>query len=88
MTSGNTDIDHASRELGLVLRHKGRAAERLSYSRLGVEQIGHVYEGLLEFSCRKVRDPFVGLTGKAEPERALAELESVAASGELAPWLQ
>lgn len=72
----------------LVLRHKGRAAERLSYSRLGVEQIGHVYEGLLEFSCRKVRDPFVGLTGKAEPERALAELESVAASGELAPWLQ
>ncbi|MGH4010412.1 MAG: Eco57I restriction-modification methylase domain-containing protein [Pseudonocardiaceae bacterium] len=72
----------------LVLRHKSRAAERLSYSRLGVEQIGHVYEGLLEFSCRKVREPFVGLTGKAEPEVALAELESLAASGERAPWLR
>lgn len=72
----------------LVLRHKGKAAERLSYARLGVEQIGHVYEGLLEFSCRKVRAPFVGLAGKAEPEVALAELESIAASGELRHWLR
>ncbi|MGB7797653.1 MAG: DNA methyltransferase [Pseudonocardiaceae bacterium] len=72
----------------LVLRHKGKAAERLSYSRLGVEQIGHVYEGLLEFSCRTVREPFVGLTGKAEPEVPLAELESVAAGGEFAQWLR
>ncbi|MGQ0774505.1 MAG: DNA methyltransferase, partial [Pseudonocardiales bacterium] len=72
----------------LVLRHKGRAAERLSYARLGVEQIGHVYEGLLEFSCRKVSEPFVGLTGKAEPEVALAELESVATHGELRQWLR
>ncbi|MGH3550407.1 MAG: Eco57I restriction-modification methylase domain-containing protein, partial [Pseudonocardiaceae bacterium] len=72
----------------LVLRHKGKAAERLSYARLGVEQIGHVYEGLLEFSCRKVSEPFVGLAGKAEPERALAQLESVAARGELPQWLQ
>jgi hypothetical protein len=72
----------------LVLRHKGKAAERLSYSRLGVEQIGHVYEGLLEFSCRAVREPYVGLTGKAEPEVALAELESVAADGEFAQWLR
>lgn len=72
----------------LILRHKGRAAERLSYSRLGVEQIGHVYEGLLEFSCRKVREPFVGLTGKAELELALAELESIATQGELPQWLR
>ncbi|PZS40815.1 MAG: hypothetical protein DLM62_00835, partial [Pseudonocardiales bacterium] len=72
----------------LVLRHKGKAAERLSYARLGVEQIGHVYEGLLEFSCRKVREPFVGLAGKAEPEVALAELESIAAHGELPQWLR
>jgi hypothetical protein len=71
----------------LVLRHKGKAAERLSYSRLGVEQIGHVHEGLLEFSCRTVREPFVGMTGKAEPEVPLAELESVAAGGEVAQWL-
>lgn len=74
----------------LVLRHKGKAAERLSYARLGVEQIGHVYEGLLEFSCRKVREPFVGLAGKAEPEVALAELESRASHGEteFRQWLR
>ena len=72
----------------LVLRHKGRAAERLSYARLGVEQIGHVYEGLLEFSCRKVSEPFAGLVGKAKPEVGLAELESVAAQGGLPPWLR
>ncbi|MGH3853186.1 MAG: Eco57I restriction-modification methylase domain-containing protein [Pseudonocardiaceae bacterium] len=74
----------------LVLRHRGKAAERLSYARLGVEQIGHVYEGLLEFSCRKVNEPFVGLAGKTEPEVTLAELESVAAQGdtELRQWLQ
>ncbi|MGH4017274.1 MAG: hypothetical protein ACRDSL_25770, partial [Pseudonocardiaceae bacterium] len=72
----------------LVLRHRGRAAERLSYARLGVEQIGHVYEGLLGFSCRKVSEPFVGLAGKAEPEVSLTELESVAARGELPQWLR
>ncbi len=74
----------------LVLRHRGKAAERLSYARLGVEQIGHVYEGLLEFSCCKVGEPFLGLAGKAEPEVALAELESVATQGDakLRQWLQ
>ncbi|SHG63842.1 Eco57I restriction-modification methylase domain-containing protein [Streptoalloteichus hindustanus] len=73
----------------LVLRHKGRAAERLSYAGLDVEQIGHVYEGLLDFSCRKVDEPYVGLIGKLEPEIPLAELESLAAQGDekLRTWL-
>jgi hypothetical protein len=59
----------------LVLRRRGGAAERLSYKGLDVEQIGHVYEGLLEFSCLRVDEPYLGLIGKNEPELALAEVE-------------
>lgn len=71
----------------LMLRHRGKAAERLSYARLGVEQIGHVYEGLLEFSCLRVDEPYVGLRGKLEPELPLTELESVAEE-DFPAWLQ
>ncbi len=73
----------------LVLRHRGRAAEKLSYSSLGVEQIGHVYEGLLDFSCARVTEPYVGLLGRREPELPLAELEAAAERGEaeLRVWL-
>ncbi|WP_200826978.1 Eco57I restriction-modification methylase domain-containing protein [Thermomonospora echinospora] len=67
----------------LILRHKkGKAAaERLSYKGLDVEQIGHVYEGLLEFSCLKVKEPYVGLMGKHEPELPLRTLEEEYAKG-------
>lgn len=67
----------------LVLRHKrGKAAaERLSYKGLDVEQIGHVYEGLLEFSCLKVDEPYVGLMGRNEPELPLRRLEEEHAKG-------
>jgi hypothetical protein len=73
----------------LWLRRGRSAAERLSYQSLNVEQIGHVYEGLLEFSCRRVDLPHVGLTGKREPELALVELEAAALEGEerLRGWL-
>lgn len=63
----------------LLLRHKAKAAERLSYTGLDVEQIGHVYEGLLEFSCLRVNEPYVGLAGKFEPEIALSVVEAQAA---------
>lgn len=66
----------------LVLRHRGKAAEQLSYSSLGVEQIGHVYEGLLDFSCLRVDQPYVGLVGRLEPELPLTELVERAALGE------
>ncbi|TDE34189.1 type IIL restriction-modification enzyme MmeI [Actinomadura sp. 6K520] len=67
----------------LILRHKrGKAAaERLSYKGLDVEQIGHVYEGLLEFSCLKVDEPYVGLLGRNEPELPLRRLEAAHAKG-------
>ncbi|WP_378056546.1 Eco57I restriction-modification methylase domain-containing protein [Actinophytocola glycyrrhizae] len=69
----------------LMLRHRGKAAERLSYDGLSVEQIGHVYEGLLEFSCLRVSAPHLGLSGKLEPEVPLAEVE---AQGDALPaWL-
>ena len=59
----------------LILRRRGGAAERLSYKGLDVEQIGHVYEGLLEFSCLRVDEPYLGLIGKLEPELPLAQVE-------------
>ncbi|XVQ86424.1 Eco57I restriction-modification methylase domain-containing protein [Microbispora siamensis] len=59
----------------LILVGESGAPERLSYKGLNVEQIGHVYEGLLEFSCLRVAEPYVGLFGKAEPELPLVELE-------------
>jgi hypothetical protein len=62
----------------LILRRRGGAAERLSYKGLDVEQIGHVYEGLLEFSCLRVDKPYLGLIGKLEPELPLAEIEEAA----------
>jgi hypothetical protein len=58
----------------LILQHRGGAAERLSYKGLDVEQIGHVYEGLLEYSCLRIDEPYLGLTGKLEPEIPLASL--------------
>jgi hypothetical protein len=62
----------------LILRRRGGAAERLSYKGLDVEQIGHVYEGLLEFSCLRVDEPYLGLIGKLEPELPLTEVEEAA----------
>jgi hypothetical protein len=53
----------------------------LSYRALDVEQIGHIYEGLLEHTAVKVTDITLGLSGSAKaknPNIGLAELESLA----------
>jgi len=71
----------------LVLRRRGGAAERLSYKGLDVEQIGHVYEGLLEFSCLRVDEPYLGLIGKLEPELPLAQVEQAAEDDGFFDWL-
>ncbi|SEJ51408.1 Eco57I restriction-modification methylase domain-containing protein [Demequina mangrovi] len=57
-------------------------AMQLSFRDLDVEQIGYVYEGLLGYSAEYVPEVTVGLQGKAgfEPEIALTELETIAAS--------
>lgn len=72
----------------LILKRGRSGAERLSYKGLDVEQIGHVYEGLLEFSCLRVGEPYLGLIGKAEPELPLAEVEEEAErDGTFFDWL-
>ncbi|WP_445280030.1 type IIL restriction-modification enzyme MmeI [Streptomyces sp. DSM 118148] len=74
----------------LTLRsRKGfKGKERLSYKGLDVEQIGHVYEGLLEYGCRWADEPYVGVSfgrdKKYEAVLPLARLEEWAAAGTLA----
>ncbi len=59
-------------------------ARRLSFRALDIEQIGHVYEGLLDHTAKRAPEPMLGLTGTKgkEPEVALAELERLQAKGE------
>jgi hypothetical protein len=51
-------------------------ARRLSYKALDIEQIGHVYEGLLDHTAKRAAGPVLGLIGGAEV--ALEELEALA----------
>ena len=63
-----------------VLKHKDGAMP-LSFRSLDVEQIGYVYEGLLEATAKKADDLLLGLKGDKShpnPEVNLAELESLA----------
>ena len=57
---------------------------RLSFRALDIEQIGHVYEGLLDHTAVRASAPVLGLIGtrEREPEVALAELERLQALGE------
>ncbi len=59
---------------------------RLSFRALDVEQIGHVYEGLLDHTAQRAHAPCLGLFGSREHETEveLAELETLAAKGETA----
>jgi len=54
----------------------------LSYEALDVEQIGHVYEGLLDHTAVRITDTALALAGKHEPELALGEIEAWAAADE------
>ncbi len=69
-----------------ILEQSGGAL-LLSYRALDVEQIGHVYEGLLEHTVARVPRVTLGLQGSQKaknPNVALAELESVRLDGEAA----
>ncbi len=61
---------------------QGGARVLLSYRALDVEQIGHVYEGLLDHTALRITDTALALGGKLEPELALGELGRWAAGGE------
>lgn len=69
-----------------ILEQSGGAL-LLSYRALDVEQIGHVYEGLLEHTVARVPRVTLGLQGSQKaknPNVALAELESARLDGETA----
>jgi hypothetical protein len=51
-------------------------ARRLSFRALDIEQIGHVYEGLLDHTGARAMEITLGLDGKKEPEIALSILEA------------
>lgn len=59
-------------------------ARRLSFRALDIEQIGHVYEGLLDHTAVRADGPVLGLAGTrdSEPEIALEKLEEERAKGE------
>lgn len=59
-------------------------ARRLSFRALDVEQIGHVYEGLLDHIAVRAKEPVLGLTGtrSSEPEIPLSILKAEEAKGE------
>src|SRR5262245_16373390 len=59
-------------------------ARRLSFRALDIEQIGHVYEGLLDHTAKRAGEPYLGLAGTKdqEPEVSLKKLEEVQAKGE------
>ena len=71
----------------LHMRVPGGAIEprRLSFLGLDIEQIGHVYEGLLDHTARRAATAILGLqgTGDSEPEIALSLLEEKASRGEV-----
>lgn len=60
-----------------VQTSRGQERRRVSFVGLDVENIGYVYEGLLDHTAKRANGPVLGLVGKrgAEPEVALADLE-------------
>lgn len=59
-------------------------ARRLSFRALDIEQIGHVYEGLLDHTAKRATEPMLGLVGSKnnESEIAISRLEELKAKGE------
>ena len=64
------------RSLQLLDLGKGRGARRLSFRALDIEQIGHVYESLLDHTAVRAAETMVSLRGNQgrTPEVAVSEL--------------
>jgi hypothetical protein len=78
----NRTVLHLLRSLQ-YLEMQGEA-RRLSFRSLDIEQIGHVYEGLLDHTAKRAAEPVLGLAGAKgkEPEVPLAEMERLKAKGQ------
>ncbi len=57
-------------------------ARRISFQALNIEQIGHVYEGLLDHTAKRATEPVLGLIGKKEPEVAVNQLVEQRSKGD------
>ncbi len=70
-----------------LTRWQGR---KLAYRTLDVEQIGYVYEGLLDHTALNADTPYLALKGAKEPELSLDDIEQHAANGATAlrKWLK
>ena len=83
----NKVVKEVLRSLQLLSLDRFGEVRRVSYRNLDVEQIGTVYEGLLDYTTVQVSDVTLGLlakkskSGNAEPEVALALLEEERAKG-------
>lgn len=82
----NRVVLHLLNSLQRLRMKTGGAAEtrRVSFRALGVEQIGHVYEGLLDHTAQRAIGVVLGLRGtrNKESEIPLATLEQRLAQGE------
>jgi hypothetical protein len=65
----------------------GRESRRLSFRALDIEQIGHVYEGLLDHTVRRAPEIVLGLDGKEQPEIALSELNRRREQPDFVDWI-
>lgn len=82
----NRVVLHLLNSLQRLRIKTGGAAEtrRVSFRALGVEQIGHVYEGLLDHTAQRAAEVVLGIRGtrSKEPEIPLSTLEQLLAKGE------
>jgi hypothetical protein len=78
----NRTVLHLLRSLQ-YLEMQGEA-RRLSFRALDIEQIGHVYEGLLDHTAKRATEPMLNLTASKgdEPEIVVSELERLKAKSE------
>src|SRR5271166_2925505 len=78
----NRTVLHLLRSLQYLELHG--EARRLSFRALDIEQIGHVYEGLLDHTAKRATELVLSLTAAKgdEPEVALSELEQRQTKGE------
>ena len=54
---------------------KGKVLQQVSFRTLDVEQIGNVYEGLIDYTVIQAKEPMVVFRGKGQAIRPLSELE-------------
>jgi hypothetical protein len=82
----NRTVLHLLKALQILQTKIGNTIEarKISFRALDIEQIGHVYEGLLDHTAKRATEPVLGLAGTRakEPEIPLPELERIAAKGE------